>query len=1695
MKNQFQTSKMKLYINIFFIALFLIFYLLGCGSNQDKGWKTYRHDGARSGVTNDRLNSNLSLKWIYKPTHAPVAAWYNPSEELPRMHSDKAYHVAASDGVVYFGSSVDNKLYALDISTGKVKWTFFTEGPIRFAPTIWKGYVFFGSDDGHVYCLKANKGKFIWKYRAGPSDKKVLGNERMISLWPVRTSVLVEDGITYFGAGVFPYEGIYICALNAKNGKVVWKNDTIGDKAYELQFGGISPHGYLLASENILYVPSGRTMPAAFDRKSGEFLYTLNPGSKVGGTWGLIDDGRLIAGVERSGTPAKVAYEIETGHRKGDAFAAFAGIDMVATSEISFVLTEIGINAINRQQYPIIKNKIDSVCKELNETNSLLSKIARTSLEAKKNTNKEFEDLIQKLDELKTEENNLKKSTTKWQYSKAELNTIILANNKVIAGGKGKVIVLDAEKGDEIWNYEIEDNVLGLAVSDGCLLICCDTGNIYCFGVKHPSKSENKEPPTVTSPDKNDELTAVYEAAADHILNQTGVKKGYCLVLNSGVGRLALELAKKSDLKIIGIEQDKEKVKLAKENLDKAKLYGSRIIVENWQIEGLPDYFANLIVSDDIIFSGKVDSEPDEMFRVLKPLGGVIYFGQPANVNEKFTSIDIDPFLKWMKQSPAPEPVVSQKNGTWIKSVRGKLEGAGAWTHQYSNIENTACSDDKLVNYPFGVLWFGEPGPEKMIERHAHAASPVAMNGRLFIQGENVIMAYDSYNGIKLWERNIPGANRVRVGVDGGNLALSDKGIFVATGENCLLLDSATGKTLHKYKIPASPNGKSRRWGYIACSGTTLFGSAAMPLNQDYNQLWQLVTCKEGENETQQTSISSFFSSQFDSKEEAKTAFQRDGTKWRFIADFPAWSGGIVTQEPATDKLMYSDAIFAMDIETGRIKWIHRGKKIAHITISIGNGKMYFADNAVTIAQNKRAINERLKYNEQGICENYQEPIKSKDEDVRLVIVLDAETGHKKWERAVDLSGCGGDAVASAYKNNTLLFFGSFGLHDKWRFPAGELKWHRITALSSINGNMLWSRPLNYMVRPVIIDDTIIVEPRACDLRTGKIKTRVHPITGKIVPWEYYRPGHTCAITSATATCLFYRSYNTAFCDLSGDRGITYFGAIRPGCWINMIPANGLLFFPEASSGCTCSFPLRTTVVLKPEKSQQAADWTVFISQGPITPVKRLGINLGAPGDKKDEKGNIWFGYPRPKTNYGIKFDIHENIKENMGYFCYDARGVNIDGTDIPWLFTSGCIGFSKCEIPLIDDTWGEKPGIYTVRMGFFAPSGKRVFDIKLQENTLLENFNLTEAGGKNKHVVIKEFNNIKVENDLKIELIANNSTAKIEQAPTINFIEIIREDVSTIAETENEPVKHFLNKNKINSILKSADKELDGKNIEKALELYHRVFDAATSLKIKQKALNGMAVIGSQKSLNRIKKYTRNAVPILWDYKEPDAEFIDSAVSVYVSIANNLINTKPEQAKKMLFYAKSLAKGFGLRNQILNSLVNLGIAIDDIAVKQGFITRWHFTGPFPWDRDKNKLDKFWVQEPNINLSEIINIGDKKLKWQKRVNEVGMVDLNKIFGPEKNAAIYAYAEIKLAQKQDLKLKIGSNDGFKCWFNDHDLGTYDYSRGWKVDEDVFNVKGKKGINKILLKISQEGSAWAFSVRLTDLNNVPVVCGYK
>lgn len=1372
----------RLSVLMCFVAVFLL-----CPACVAGSWPTYRCDIRRSGLIAEKLGPEVSLQWVFESVSPPKPAWPMPAEELPRTHFDDAYHVAAADGAVYFGCSVTGKVYSIDAASGKIRWTFYAEGPVRLAPALYDSRLYFGSDDGYVYCLDAADGRLLWKYRAGPTGEKVIGNGRMISLWPVRTSVLVDDGVVYFAAGVFPHEGIYICALSAGDGTVIWKNTTIGDRAHDLDFGGISPQGYLVASPEVLYVPSGRAMPAAFDRKTGNFLFYSAVGGKRGGVWALLDGDSLIAGVEASGRPSKVAYDGKTGRSRGDAFGWFAGVDMVLTAEVAYVLSTDGIYAIDRAKHSTAVEKArvfevqrDKLGKELAE---LRSKLRSADEQTGNQLREQMSQIARQLDELAEQEKQLKDSSYGWHWPAEGFCSLIMAGDILLAGGQGRVAAVDVNTGAQLWQQEVPGKAVGLAVADGRLFVSTDKGHICCFGGEKRPEPLWVKTPFVSFPYPADKDAVFYESAAKQILQQSSVEKGYCLVLDCGIGRLAFELARQTDLQIVGIEKDAEKLAVARKNLEAAGLLGTRVVVEPWDVSELPDYFANLIVSDGMLFSGRTGASESQINRVLRPYGGVALLGSK----------------RWFGRGVS-----------WKKLVRGELAGAGAWTHQYADTCNTACSGDELVRGPLGILWFGEPGPQRMVERHARAASSVSANGRLFIEGEEVIMAYDAYNGALLWEREIPGAVRVRVDVDGGNLALTDRGLYVAAYDRCYRLDPAGGEIMRTYELPPSPQGTAQRWGYIAADDRTLYGSITEPLKNKYAFLSEELISDGQWKQPEQIQAGMFeargprggsyrdYYERYKSRypipdENLRKDWQRSGTSWRGVDGFAGWGSQRSAADSVTERLQAGEAVFALDARTGKVLWTYLAKRIPNISITVADGMAFFVESTLTAEECAAARQQKLQLIEKGVYEQGTEAqLKENDADVRVCVALNATTGEVLWKKPLDLTGCGGDKMGTAYRDGVLLFFGHFSNHDTGFFKNGELTWRRITALDAKTGDVLWSRPLNYLRRPLVVGNKIIIEPRACELRTGRIVTRAHPITDQPVPWQFLRPGHSCSITSASAHTLFYRSYSGAIYDLTEDRGLELFGAIRPGCWLNMVSANGLMLMPEASSGCTCSFPVRCSIALVHKPSRAPGNWTVFIDDSQMTPAKHLAVNFGAPGDIRDAQGTMWFGYPRPVTvspigygRYGVRFDLREKVIDGMGPFRAEPAEAAVGNTDKPWLFASGYRGLLRCELPLLDDG-KDRPASYTVRLGFKPlpgdRPGQRVFDVKLQDRTVLKSFDILRPAGKAGQVVVKQFKGVQVRNSLVLELVPNSANPGVEQAPLINFVEVVREDVPSVA-------------------------------------------------------------------------------------------------------------------------------------------------------------------------------------------------------------------------------------------------------------------------------------------------------------------------
>ncbi|RLD11235.1 MAG: hypothetical protein DRI44_04060 [Chlamydiae bacterium] len=774
----------KIEIRNFRMIVILFLLVVTVRNARSADWPMYRNDAARSGYTINSLPSRLSLSWVRKTDSGPQPAW---SGKDTRMPFDFAFQPVVSKGMVFFGDSSDCKLYALDAKTGFEKWTFFTESPIRFAPAIWKDRIFVVSDDGFLYCLAIKDGKLLWKKRGGPDADMILGNDRLISRWPARGGPVVKDGIVYFGAGIWTSEGIFLYAIDASTGKVLWVNDTSGGLVLEQPHGGnlaksgVSIQGYLSVAGDSLVVPTGRATPALYDRKTGDFLFFHL--MKMGGGWG-----------QRKGSGPFVTFINEDLYiAEDDVFQASDGCFMVRGIPVSSsaVLPKLIVFSHGNEIKAIKKSSLFSNKKDKKGKNVRSLGAIDWSIQCSDPVGATI---------IRATASN---EAMNWPKATETVNPpLIVAGNTIVAGTlNNKVITADMNSKTVVSTIKLDGLAMGLAVADQALYVCTDKGTIYCFVDTRRAKSKlpghPKELKVSRNPNPYKDIK-FYDKVARKIIESTGINEGYCVDLECGNGALTYALAKESKLHIIAISKNSNQVAFARNKLSAAGLYGLRVTViqRDPSNTGLLSHFANLVVSGQSVKEGEKIVPEKEIKRLLQPYSGKALVGKPAEMT---------------------------------RFVGSPLNAAGEWTHQYADAANTLCSSDDLVKGPLKMNWFKDFGFQ-MPSRHGRGPAPLFKNGIMIIEGVNGLHGVDAYNGNVLWEyyiKNIlkPYDQEHLVGTagTGGNMCLDDDSVFVRHGNHCLRINMKTGKLIRKYTMPC----KTGVWGFVACENGTLYGSGA----------------------------------------------------------------------------------------------------------------------------------------------------------------------------------------------------------------------------------------------------------------------------------------------------------------------------------------------------------------------------------------------------------------------------------------------------------------------------------------------------------------------------------------------------------------------------------------------------------------------------------------------------------------------------------------------------------------------------------------------------------------------------------------------------------------------------------------------------------------------------------------------------
>jgi len=744
-------------------------------------WPTYRADAARSGYTTESLPARLKVSWVRKADSPPQPAW---SGRDTRMPFDLAFQPVVSDGMVFFGSSSDCTVYALNAKTGREKWTYVTDGPVRFAPAVWQDRLFVVSDDGYLYSLAVRNGRLLWKKRGGPDADMILGNDRLISRWPARGGPVIRDGIVYFGAGIWPSEGIYLYAIDAATGRTLWVNDSSGSLVLNQPHGGnrarsgVSIQGYLTLAGNSLVVPTGRATPAVFDAESGQFRYFRL--MEFGAGWG-----------RRKGAGPFVTFINEDLFVvEDDVFQASDGRFMARGLPVSStaVLPDMLVFTQGNEIKAIRKSSL--WIEERKDPNGpLVRKLS-------------FGDIAWSIACSDPVGASVVRATASneasdWPQATQVVNPpLVVAGDTIVAATlNGKIVAADMESRAVVTTAELDGLALGLAVADHALYVATDKGTIYCFAQANAPGVSNQEPVHRKQPySENGPHTRV----ASEILDAAGSGEGYCVDLGCGDGALACALAKASQLHIIAVDENPRRVALARKNLSEAGLYGTRVTVlqRDPSDTALPSGFARLIVSGRSMTESRYVVSAEEIRRLLHPYEGVALIGKPGHLE------------RTVVRPPA---------------------GAGQWTHQYADAANTLCSPDALAASPLEIRWFTDFGIQ-MSSRHGRGPAPLCKNGIMVIEAVHGLLGVDAYTGRRLWfygMENIldPYDQEHLVGTagTGSNMCLADDSVFVRRGGRCLRINIKTGTLMQEYTMPD----KDGTWGFIACDGRVLYGTSA----------------------------------------------------------------------------------------------------------------------------------------------------------------------------------------------------------------------------------------------------------------------------------------------------------------------------------------------------------------------------------------------------------------------------------------------------------------------------------------------------------------------------------------------------------------------------------------------------------------------------------------------------------------------------------------------------------------------------------------------------------------------------------------------------------------------------------------------------------------------------------------------------
>jgi len=527
-----------------------------------RDWPMWRSDHGRSAFTTEQLSDNLYLQWRvqYSPR---IPVWDDPLNQN-LMQFDRLFEPIVADNKIFLGFNDQDKVIALDIHSGRELWHFYADGPVRLPLAANNGKIYFTGDDGICYCLDAAKGTVVWKLSLAPAGHKLLGNKRLISMWPARGGIVIKDDIIYTATSIFPMMGTFIYAINAETGEIIWKNEGTGSN-YILQphrspaFADVAPQGAFTISGEKLLVAGGRSVPAAFDLVTGEELYyQLAKSGKTGGAFTCANE-QVFFNHHRERMTRM--YDLNTG-------------DTLNT---------------NAGEYPVLDGNTIYF-----SGNTIVA----------------------------TQVNDSSKYDTLWESTVSATNDLIKAGDCLYAASSRGITAVKIvnNKPQVIWTQPSGKPIERLLASNGKLIAVTADGEIMVFGDTPVSK--------ITSIKEPEPLISWHSFTGKRIIRKTGIRSGYGVVVGTEDISLLKSLISRTSLSLIALDNDPDRISYLREYFDSLGVTTDRLSFLNFNetVSYLPKYFSSLTVVTDPAYLNDNDREIlNGFFESTRPYDGKIW--------------------------------------------------------------------------------------------------------------------------------------------------------------------------------------------------------------------------------------------------------------------------------------------------------------------------------------------------------------------------------------------------------------------------------------------------------------------------------------------------------------------------------------------------------------------------------------------------------------------------------------------------------------------------------------------------------------------------------------------------------------------------------------------------------------------------------------------------------------------------------------------------------------------------------------------------------------------------------------------------------------------------------------------------------------------------------------------------------------